>query len=630
MTFIPLKASLVALALFTSAGSSFSASAAEPGTIVLAQTDASGTSNSQRIDNVRKFLAAGNNLSRMDDDRLQMRLQRAQKMKNIRNLPADLASGLDKEIADLNAEISKRKSGGSQTSGTSAAAQQKPAASTAAPTDAAPQAGAPTGAASSADVTQFLQSARPAAELKTPELRAQLRKAVQLMKSDSTPQANRQKLRQIVQDARAEMKKRKGGDTAADDGGSDNPSPDSSAQQVQPNPVKPGNTQTSEGDQSDSDSQVAAPDAEQRAKVLLDPQVDARKLSKDELRNRLAAMRQLLASKKLSPETNRALRQRLAAERTILRTEVSQESNSDQSTTNNNTSNQDATIDGNNNSVTNNNVTINNTTNITNNREVVKVVVADRRPSEKLRDGELRRRINVYREVVFDKSYPETERAQLRIILDRDRIVLRDRLLDARRKREADLRARVKAGNLDINVNLDFEPDRRPPRSVFAAEVDDKEIADILAAPPRRKIERRYTVDEVESNPDLRDAVARIEIDTVHFGFGEGFLREEEVGNLDRIAEIMEKILAASPGEIFMIEGHTDAVGSDEANLQLSRERARAVTEALSTYYVIPPENLKPVGYGERYLKIPTQDPEAENRRVSIARITPLVGALQK
>jgi outer membrane protein OmpA-like peptidoglycan-associated protein len=88
--------------------------------------------------------------------------------------------------------------------------------------------------------------------------------------------------------------------------------------------------------------------------------------------------------------------------------------------------------------------------------------------------------------------------------------------------------------------------------------------------------------------------------------------------------------LAASPDEVFMIEGHTDAVGSDASNLELSRQRSSAVKEALSTYYVIPEENLKTVGFGERYLKIPTAEPEAENRRVSIARITALVGALDE
>ena len=148
----------------------------------------------------------------------------------------------------------------------------------------------------------------------------------------------------------------------------------------------------------------------------------------------------------------------------------------------------------------------------------------------------------------------------------------------------------------------------------------------MLAAPPRRAIDRRYTLDDIERYPQLRDSVARIEIDTVHFGFGEGFLREEEVDKLDRIATVLEKILARHPDEIFLIEGHTDAVGSDRANLVLSRQRALAVKQALVTYYVIPPENLRTIGLGERYLKIPTDQPEAENRRVSLSRITPLLG----
>jgi outer membrane protein OmpA-like peptidoglycan-associated protein len=50
------------------------------------------------------------------------------------------------------------------------------------------------------------------------------------------------------------------------------------------------------------------------------------------------------------------------------------------------------------------------------------------------------------------------------------------------------------------------------------------------------------------------------------------------------------------------------------------------VREALTAYYVIPAESLETAGYGERYLKIPTSEPEPENRRVSLRRVTPLVG----
>jgi len=39
----------------------------------------------------------------------------------------------------------------------------------------------------------------------------------------------------------------------------------------------------------------------------------------------------------------------------------------------------------------------------------------------------------------------------------------------------------------------------------------------------------------------------------------------------------------------------------------------------------VPAENLTSQGYGEQYLKIPTQGPEVRNRRVTVRRITPLL-----
>jgi outer membrane protein OmpA-like peptidoglycan-associated protein len=66
-------------------------------------------------------------------------------------------------------------------------------------------------------------------------------------------------------------------------------------------------------------------------------------------------------------------------------------------------------------------------------------------------------------------------------------------------------------------------------------------------------------------------------------------------------------------------------VGSDAANDALSQQRALAVVEALLDYFIIDPENLQTVGLGERYLKIQTPEPEEENRRVTVRRITPLL-----
>ena len=74
-----------------------------------------------------------------------------------------------------------------------------------------------------------------------------------------------------------------------------------------------------------------------------------------------------------------------------------------------------------------------------------------------------------------------------------------------------------------------------------------------------------------------------------------------------------------------MIEGHTDAVGNDVDNLSLSDRRAESVAVALTEQFQVPAENLVTQGYGEQYLKVPTEGPEIVNRRVAVRRITPLI-----
>ena len=83
--------------------------------------------------------------------------------------------------------------------------------------------------------------------------------------------------------------------------------------------------------------------------------------------------------------------------------------------------------------------------------------------------------------------------------------------------------------------------------------------------------------------------------------------------------------MSQNPGEVFLIEGHTDAVGSDVDNLSLSDRRAESVATALTQQFQVPAENLTTQGYGEQNLKIPTQEAERQNRRVTARRITPLL-----
>ncbi|MEO3385245.1 OmpA family protein [Mesorhizobium sp. CAU 1741] len=148
---------------------------------------------------------------------------------------------------------------------------------------------------------------------------------------------------------------------------------------------------------------------------------------------------------------------------------------------------------------------------------------------------------------------------------------------------------------------------------------------EFLDQPPVEPVRRLYSIDEVKYSARVRDSVRRIDLDTITFEFGSASIAESEIGRLEGVAIAMERLLEENPAETFLIEGHTDAVGTDEANLALSDQRAESVAAALTNVFGIPPENLVTQGYGESYLKINTEDPERENRRVAMRRITALV-----
>ena len=119
--------------------------------------------------------------------------------------------------------------------------------------------------------------------------------------------------------------------------------------------------------------------------------------------------------------------------------------------------------------------------------------------------------------------------------------------------------------------------------------------------------------------------VRRLEIGNLTFDTGAATISQDQVAYLTKVARAMLRVLKRNPAETFLIEGHTDAVGSDISNLQLSDARAATVAQILTDFYHVPPENLATQGYGKRYLKVQTELAEPLNRRVTVRRITPLV-----
>ncbi len=99
------------------------------------------------------------------------------------------------------------------------------------------------------------------------------------------------------------------------------------------------------------------------------------------------------------------------------------------------------------------------------------------------------------------------------------------------------------------------------------------------------------------------------------FDFDSANLQSHAKSNIQKLSEILSEYQKTN----IIIEGHTDSQGSDEYNLELSRERAKAVANYLSNQGVAS-ERFTTVGYGESK-PVASNDTESgrqQNRRVEI------------
>jgi len=200
-------------------------------------------------------------------------------------------------------------------------------------------------------------------------------------------------------------------------------------------------------------------------------------------------------------------------------------------------------------------------------------------------------------------------------------------LIDNRRPRGE--RRGYSRGRPGFDFYIDLPaPILRIPRERYYVDSDQASYEDIeeaLSAPPVEDIEPDYTLDEIRYSPRLRERMRSVNLNTINFEFGSWEVPEGQISRLQVVAEVIQGIIRKNPDEVFLIEGHTDAVGPDEDNLSLSDRRAESVARVLSDEYGIPAENMVTQGYGEQYLLVPTEDAERRNRRAEFRRITPLL-----
>ncbi len=143
------------------------------------------------------------------------------------------------------------------------------------------------------------------------------------------------------------------------------------------------------------------------------------------------------------------------------------------------------------------------------------------------------------------------------------------------------------------------------------------EDAEFLKTLPTRgiRIEQRKKLDEIVAKQDL----PRIDIE-INFEFNSADISADSKADVDELGKALTSEALSSYR--IVLNGHTDGVGGDAFNQELSERRATAVREYLIKEFSIDAGRLVAIGYGEERLKN-TADPEAsENRRVEVINLT--------
>ena len=162
------------------------------------------------------------------------------------------------------------------------------------------------------------------------------------------------------------------------------------------------------------------------------------------------------------------------------------------------------------------------------------------------------------------------------------------------------------------------------PQKIDVADPDAAMRAALLAAQVD-EYGAKFSLRQIRTIPEVRHLAPTLDVKEITFTSGSAALDVDQAKSLNGMGKFIGDLIRANPGEVFLIEGHTDAVGSAASNLTLSDRRAETVAKALTEYFGVPPENMIVQGYGESELLIPTAGDERANRRVSVRIITPLL-----
>jgi outer membrane protein OmpA-like peptidoglycan-associated protein len=143
-----------------------------------------------------------------------------------------------------------------------------------------------------------------------------------------------------------------------------------------------------------------------------------------------------------------------------------------------------------------------------------------------------------------------------------------------------------------------------------------KEISFIRTV--RNRNTRSLSLGEREQIAEIASTKPNIDLE-INFDFNSAAISKSSTQAVQELGKALSN--PSLKGSTFVVAGHTDGVGSDAFNQDLSERRADTIKRYLVDQYGIAGSDLVTVGYGKTKLKDPANPTDAVNRRVQVVNM---------
>src|SRR6476619_6772737 len=134
----------------------------------------------------------------------------------------------------------------------------------------------------------------------------------------------------------------------------------------------------------------------------------------------------------------------------------------------------------------------------------------------------------------------------------------------------------------------------------------------------RNRKTRSLSLGERQEIAELAAAKPKIDLE-IQFDYNSADISKNSVTAVQELGKALSD--ASLKGSTFVVAGHTDAIGGEAYNQDLSERRADTIKKYLVDKHGINGTDLVTVGYGKSKLKDPDHPMAATNRRVQVANM---------